>query len=405
MFLRTVLLFACCLFSYYFVSGLSCFALPAQVKVALFDSRTPPERLTIWGPCLVVSDRSFTIPAGRYLLESDPAGEVCLRSAGPHSQLLVRGRNLRLCAAPNGSLRIEEPKTFASAPHSFRRYKGSVVVSTSSTRSISSSPFILKFVNEVSRREYLASVVASEMPVEAPLEALKAQAVLANTQLSRFSPSQIIEDSTQTQSYRGTPDSRPEAYAAVAQTFNQTLQFEHKPIQAFFHSTCGGMTSKPIDIFGGHESLPYLTNVKCDYCNRSPFWRETTARIPESKFETIFGIKLPEIISTDVAGRPTEITYQFAGKTVTSNGYQYWLKLGQSLGWDKAPGMRFSLSQHDREVFIKSRGAGHGVGMCQHGAIGMAREGKTYKEILAFYFPGTELSPGQALPHQALSAR
>ena len=207
------------------------------------------------------------------------------------------------------------------------------------------------------------------------------------------------------QSYGGVPDSRPETYEAVGQTFNQTLEFDHKPIQAFFHSTCAGMTSKPIDIFGGHESLPYLTNVKCNFCSKSPFWGETIARIPASKFETIFGIKFPEIISTDVAGRPTEITYQLAGKTVTSNGYQCWLKLGQSLGWDKAPGTEFSFSQHDREVFIKSRGAGHGVGMCQHGAIGMAREGKTYKEILAFYFPGTTLNAGQAAPHQALSAR
>ena len=163
------------------------------------------------------------------------------------------------------------------------------------------------------------------------------------------------------------------------------------------------MTSKPVDIFGGHESLPYLTNVKCSYCNQSPFWGETISRIPASRFETVFGIKFPEIISMDVAGRPTEITYRFTGKTLTSNGYQYWLKLGQSFGWDKAPGTKFSIGKHDREVFIKSRGAGHGVGMCQHGAIGMARRGKTYKEILAFYFPGTELSAGQVAPHQSLS--
>jgi stage II sporulation protein D len=392
--------FVFCLFAYCFVSGLPCFALPDQVKVALFDSRTPSQRLIILGPCLVSSfDRSINIPEGRYLLESDRSGEVCLRSTSRRSQLLVCGRNLRLSTTPGRTLRIEEPREGAVARHSFRRYKGSVVVLANSPLST------LKFVNEVSRREYIASVVASEMPVGAPLEALKAQAVLANTQLARFSPSQIIEDSTQTQSYRGTPDSRPETYAAVGQTFNQTLQFEHKPIQAFFHSTCAGMTSKPVDIFGGHESLPYLTNVKCHYCYKSPFWRETVARIPEPKFETIFGAKLPEIISTDVAGRPTEVTYHFAGKTVTSSGYQNWLKLGQLLGWDKAPGTKFSFTMHDREVFIKSRGAGHGVGMCQHGAIGMAREGKTYKEILAFYFPGAELSAGQAAPHQPLSAR
>ena len=224
----------CFAFACSYVAGLSCQALPAQVKVALFDSRTPAARLAILGPCLVASDHSFTIPAGRYLLEADRAGEVCLRSVSGstavhpdvdsadvqsdvhsnlhsnlhsslHSSLLVRARSLRLLAPSSGSLRIEEPRVSSGAQHSFRRYKGSVIVSTSSTAG--PSAFVLKFVNAVSRREYLASVVASEMPVEAPLEALKAQSILANTQLAQLSPSQVIEDSTQVQSYRGVPDS------------------------------------------------------------------------------------------------------------------------------------------------------------------------------------------------------
>jgi stage II sporulation protein D len=396
------------LFAYCFCSALSCLALPAQVKVALFDAQTPPQRLLLWGPCQVEGDRSFAIPAGRYFLNADHSGEVCLRSDGAHSQLLVRGRSFNLRAFQNGRLRIEEPPArlvgsqLSGASLHARHYKGTIVVSATS---IQSSKFALKFVNIVSRREYLASVVASEMPVGAPLEALKAQSVLANTQIAKFSNRQIIEDSTQIQSYRGSPDSRPEAYVAAEQTFNRTLEFEHKPIQAFFHSTCGGMTSKPADIFGGHERLPYLTNVKCNYCSQSPFWRETIACIPEPTFETTFGIKIPVIVSRDVAGRPTEIKYQFAGRSVTSNGYQYWLTLGQSLGWDKAPGTRYSFSERDRKVFIKSNGAGHGVGMCQYGAIGMARRGKTYEEILAFYFPGAQLSVSRAPRVQALSAR
>ncbi len=104
--LRRRLPFACAfILTCSFVSGTACFGLPEQVKVALFDSRKPPSHLTVWGPCLVASDRSFTVPVGQYLLEVERSGEVCLRSALHRSQLLARGRSLR-CGWKNLEFRL-----------------------------------------------------------------------------------------------------------------------------------------------------------------------------------------------------------------------------------------------------------------------------------------------------------
>ena len=247
-------------------------------------------------------------------------------------------------------------------------------------------------INTVTRREYLASVVASEMPVGAPIEALKSQAVLANTQIAQLSGNKILDDSTQVQSYLGAPSARAEAYAAVDQIKNEVLKAGTSPAQAFFHSTCSGMTSKPSDIFGGPESFSYLPNIKCSNCGQSPFFQQNVARIPLAQFATIFGATFPKTLAVDVAGRPTQMSYEFHGKQMSTNGYQFWLKLGQAFGWDKAPGTKFSLESKNGEVLIKSSGAGHGVGLCQWGAIGLAKKGLKYKQILEFYFPGTTIS-------------
>jgi stage II sporulation protein D len=65
--------------------------------------------------------------------------------------------------------------------------------------------------------------------------------------------------------------------------------------------------------------------------------------------------------------------------------------MGQKLGWDKVPGTRYAISCSPDFVTLTSTGAGHGVGLCQWGACGLARLGKSYLEILRYYFPGTDV--------------
>ena len=393
------LIFAC------FLLAPCALALPNQptVKVALFSARGLSSSLVLQGPFTVQGRRSFTVSTGRFKLL--PAGgfvQLVQETKTSHDPVTVLAHDRTILIKPSGagSLRIESN----SANH-IRAYKG--VLSVSSVSGEHGEPVSLMVVNEVPRREYLAGVVASEMPSETPLAALKALVVLANTEVARLSAGGSLKDSTEHEAYGGVPRSRNASaiYAAVGAVGNEILRNKSgKVIEPFFHSTCGGMTSKSLEIFGGDalartkENADLASpeectqNVKCANCSRSPFFKELTTSIPRARFDTVFGAKLPSIIATDVAGRPTKMAYSFKGRRVTTTGYQFWLHLGQEFGWDKAPGTNFSLREENGQVLVKSRGAGHGVGLCQWGAIGLAKRGSSYIDILSTYFPGVSIS-------------
>jgi stage II sporulation protein D len=258
------------------------------------------------------------------------------------------------------------------------KYHGQIVLSAT-TRGA------LEVENLVSARDYITDVVASEAPLAAPIEMLKAQAILAQTILLKHG-SAVIGDSTERQCYLGADLERPAIKAAVSDVWGRMLTYMKSPIIAYYHSTCAGGTSDGSTYF--HQplgSLPYLTAVKCTYCKSSPFWKTTRKSIPRSLFTRVFGDGVPEILQSDDNFRPLFI--KLADGTKLS-GYDFWIKLGQSFGWDKAPGTRYSLEQgKNKEIIIESSGAGHGVGLCQWGASALASKGRTYKEILHYYFP------------------
>jgi stage II sporulation protein D len=376
-----------------------------SVKVALFSAKGAPRSIIVLGPFIVQGRHSFTVPSGRFRLASDNGFvQLIPLTDGRRAPVLIRDRTVLLKPVGAASVRIEQ-----GGNAGVRSYKGVLSASAASDFSVSRAP--LSVINDVPRREYLAGVVASEMPKDAPLEALKALAVLANTQVARLLPAHSLKDSTEHEAYGGVPPlSRSAAYAAVDAVGNEILRKNGHVSGPFFHSTCAGMTSKSADIFGAGESGTGIdtdttnnssattdtaddtTNVKCTNCSSSPFYKELTTKIPRRRFDTVFGARLPDIISTDVAGRPTKVTYTFKGRRLTTSGYRFWLHLGQEFGWDKAPGTNFSLRAENGQILVKSRGAGHGVGLCQWGAIGMAKRGSSYRDILSAYFPGATIS-------------
>ena len=116
--------------------------------------------------------------------------------------------------------------------------------------------------------------------------------------------------------------------------------------------------------------------------------------IPKAFFDKQFTGQRVTVVSKDSAGRPLAVRVERSGASAkVVNGYAYWLELGQKLGWDKVPGSRYSVRElPSGDMLLVSTGAGHGVGMCQWGANEMARQGKTYKQILEFYFPDTSIT-------------
>jgi stage II sporulation protein D len=348
-------------------------AMPARLTIHLFESHPPSSRLNVEGPFRVI-EPSRAVPAGKYYFESG-GGVIHLRSALKNHPFRMDAQRFSLTSNHGVALQYSTSKP--------RRYAGILNIQRDRDN--------LRVENVVSARDYIMSVVGSESNISFPLESAKAQAVLTQTRVYRTRPGDSIGDSTQQESYFGTDYVTPLVEKAVGSVWGQILTYHNEPIHIFYHSTCAGSTSDAFKVFGeGASNMPYMPCVRCDFCRDSPFWKPTRTRIPLADLTKEFG-SVPDINSYDCAKRPTGLTLHQCGRIVDISGYQFWIKLGQRFGWDKAPGTRFKISRKGADAEVESTGAGHGVGMCQWGAAGLAKRGKTYSEILKFYFPGTEV--------------
>ncbi len=268
-------------------------------------------------------------------------------------------------------------------------------------------------VKELSLEDYVAGVVAAEMPASFQKEALKAQAVIARTYaLARVEASggsgcenhpsaDICTEAAHCQAWV----SREEALAkwsssrafsywdkiitAVKETKSQVLTYQGLPIDAVFHSTCGGYTDDSQEVW--RASLPYLKGVQCGYCSHSPWThRETSytlsefsmliSRYPQAASASIYTSPDLAVISRSSADRLQDL--RLNNLSLTGHELRSLLNL---------PSTRVSWRVEGDNIIFSTRGYGHGVGLCQYGADGMAREGHSYQEILNHYYQGTEI--------------
>ncbi len=252
----------------------------------------------------------------------------------------------------------------------------------------------LYIINEVPIEEYIKGVVSAEVRENWDMEALKAQAVVARTYAiyqKEHAGKDLPYDLTSTvlsQVYKGANLS-PLIAKAVDATRSEILTWQGKPIVAFYHSTSGGMTEDAGEVFS--ESLPYLKPVKTD-CELSPYymWEKV---IPLAELEKVLGIKGIADIKIDaytVSGRVKE--FRVLVEKALDPVIVPAIELRKKLGWDRLPSTLITaLSRNDGSFVFEGRGYGHGVGMCQWSALQMARDGKTYREILQYFYPGTAL--------------
>lgn len=256
----------------------------------------------------------------------------------------------------------------------------------------------LYVINEIPLEEYLKGVVAAEVGAKWEEEALKAQAVASRTYAlyqkqnnSKNSMLYHLTSSVLHQVYRGNNIS-DNIVRAVDSTRGEILTYEDSPILAFYHSTSGGLTEDSFEVFG--KSLPYLKPVETN-SELSPFyvWEKRIAASDIQKALNIPQIKDISLHSQTVTNRIREL------KILTNNGeILYPAKdLRKNLGWDKLPSTLITELSKDGDFFIlRGKGYGHGVGMCQWSAQQMAKEGKSYKEILSKFYPGAVLKSNAA---------
>lgn len=253
-------------------------------------------------------------------------------------------------------------------------------------------------VNELPLETYLVGLINAEMNSKWHLEAVKAQAVVARTfamkkMEERHHKNYDVKADVSDQVYHGSSLEDEESELAVAQTAGEVLLYRGELANAFYHSTCGGHTASSQEVWGRY--YPYLTGVECQWCVDSPryFWKYEISgaelgNLLQKKDIAIGEVKKIKTLGKTPSGRVSRVEIVGSrGKRVISATV-----LRTAVGYTKIFSTRFEVNEPEKGKFVfVGGGSGHGVGMCQWGARGMALAGKTYKEILEYYYPGIQI--------------
>lgn len=240
--------------------------------------------------------------------------------------------------------------------------------------------------------EYLIGAVAGEMPASFNIEALKAQAVVSRTYLlKRIKNNNIIIDSTMQQVYKDNNELKnmwkndfdkyySKIKKAVLDTDKIAIYYNGDYIDALYHSTSNGYTLNSENVWS--NAIPYLKSVESKWdLNASSYLKNTNKDI--AYVLSLFGIddiNKIQIVSRDDTNHVKEI--KVGDKIYKGTTFRSLLKLRST---------DFDIMVNDNSVVFITRGFGHGVGMSQYGANGMANEGYNYIDILNHYYTNVSI--------------
>ncbi len=268
----------------------------------------------------------------------------------------------------------------------------------------------LQAINRLELEDYVSGILESELgTLNLSPEVLKAQMVVARSYvLSMRHERHSGEgyefcDLPHCQVFGGVPtEANAQLEVAIAQVKGQYLSYKGRPIAAFYHHNCGGMTSAVQDVWPAPAS-PYLKAVReapDGVCRVSPKsqWRMTLSRKTLAAcFKRAGWIKrgdAPEVIlivRKDRSDRVQELEVQ-SRKSIQLSVGRFRNVVNQYYGREVLKSALFTVSREGGSFVFSGRGWGHGVGFCQEGAKQLARQGKTYQQILTHYFPKTKIS-------------
>ena len=258
--------------------------------------------------------------------------------------------------------------------------------------------------------EYLYGVVSAEMPASFEEEALKAQAVVARTYTiykiinneDKHGKANICDDSTCCQAWISEKD-RKEKWKedekdtnwnkilnAVNSTKGEIITYEGKPINAFFHSNSGGATEAPVEVWGG-SGYPYLQSVSTSgedaysqYSSEVEITKEeSTEKIKEEHSDFKIDFDEKDCIKIEEYTEGNRVKKIKIGNLELSG-----VEVRNILGLRSA---NFKVIIEKEKIKFEVIGYGHGVGMSQTGADSLAKEGKTYEEIIHHYYTNVEI--------------
>ena len=287
---------------------------------------------------------------------------------------------------PIRSIRVESPDGIIAL--NGKRYRGYCVLWDNGKGTFDA-------VNHVMLEDYLRSVVSAEMPKAWPVEALKAQTVAART-YALFRRQEMsenyfdVETDVRDQMYGGVNSEDPGVDEAVRGTAGMILIHNNQIARTFFHANCGDRTEDGSEVFR-KVNVPYLKSVPCEYGKNSPYYTwQIGLRINE--IETALaraGLHHGKILSLATQGRTKSgrvktLAVRGARNVAMVNAVDFRLALGGT----RLKSTRFTIQRQGTMVTFKGIGYGHGVGLCQWGAKGMADARRTFRDILGKYYPG-----------------
>lgn len=267
-------------------------------------------------------------------------------------------------------------------------------------------------VQQMDIETYLYGVISGEMPSEFDIEALKAQAVAARTFVTykekegnpaQHSTAVVCTDFKHCQEYKSyetlkkthgeewIKNSYSKIKQAVDETKGQTITYNNEPILTLYFSTSSGKTENSEEVFSG--KYPYLQSVDSPYDKSSPKY-VSTLKISNKDF-----VSALKKSYSDIQINQNNLSSQIKIIEKSSGGSIKIMKVGNKeitgrdmrgiFGLNSA---NFEISFEDDYVDFVVKGYGHGVGMSQWGAEGMAQEGFQYYEILQHYYTGTKIT-------------
>jgi stage II sporulation protein D len=358
------------------------------------------------------SENDFNYVVKNQLVIRDDSKKIALVKTGNTLQFVPDGTNIRLkignqeFEAPY--FLIENDENTAATKYNGNSYTGIIKVLSSGNK--------INVINTLSLEEYLKGVLPVEMPVgkgAAYYECFKAFAICARTYaVNRMKEGKSLFDiyaDTRDQVFGGSGKGNEISDKAVDETRGSILTYENQPAVIYYHSTCGGTTEAVNNVFG-KEDLPYLrgiTDGEIPYCSESPRykWQEIYSRslfierlykaklIPDKNFE----LQTINIKKRFESGRINELTIVLAdkqNKPLMVNLHGNSMRSVIRTADDKSilRSTAFDITLRGNTITIDGKGFGHGVGLCQWGAMYLAAHGKSSDEILSHYYPGTEIT-------------
>ncbi|PYP83961.1 MAG: hypothetical protein DMG65_23415 [Candidatus Angelobacter sp. Gp1-AA117] len=323
--------------------------------------------------------------------------DQCKSNSAPELLVAAQGKNVGIGGKDTGHPEILIQGDYRLVPEEGLSF------SLASPLRVKAANGLLTVLATIPTEEYVAAALAGESGNFQQRESLKAMAVAIRTYAAHFRQRHQGDgfdfcDSTHCQAlnFKGIS---AEARTAAAATRGEMLWYAGAPAATFYDQNCGGTVAAAHEAWPTMQA-PYLKQQADPYCLRgTPLpWK---AGLERSQLEAALraaGLKFPEswnslqVASRSSSGRVLKLTFRSpSGPPQFVSGSSFRFAIGRSLGWNQVRSDLYEVAMENGRIVFTGHGAGHGVGLCQAGAEEMAKEGKGYREILAFYYPGTSL--------------